>query len=102
MQVTVSFEVVVGSAELALSDREHGTTSKTIRSDSHSPCHVVSFPCSILPYYSLEYPNTSKDTLEADQHSKVIMEFTLLNKETKKLVLVHQVSISAHHFRVPL
>lgn len=100
MQVTVSFEVVVGSAELALSDREHGTTSKTIRSDSHSPMSCSLIP--ILPYYSLEYPNTSKDTLEADQHSKIIMEFTLLNKETKKLVLVHQVSISGHHFRVPL
>ena len=89
--MTVSFEVMVGSAELALTDREHGTTAKTIRH-----VHVFMFPCfhtPISPYRSLEYPNSSKETLEADQHSKVIMKFTLLNKETKKAVLVHQVSM---------
>jgi oligosaccharyltransferase complex subunit delta (ribophorin II) len=69
LQVTISFEVTIGSAELSLSDREHGTTAKKI---------------------SLEYPNSSKETLEADQHSKVVMKFTLVDKETKKSALVHQ------------
>lgn len=31
VQVTVSFEVTVGSAQLMLVDREHGTTAKTVR-----------------------------------------------------------------------
>jgi oligosaccharyltransferase complex subunit delta (ribophorin II) len=69
VQVTVSFEVTVGSADMSVVDREHSTTAKTI---------------------SLEYPNSSKDTLEADQHSKVVMTFSLLNKETRKSVVVHQ------------
>lgn len=42
---------------------------------------------------SLEYPNTSKVSLQgADQHSKVAMVFTLTNKENSKPVTVHQVS----------
>lgn len=69
VQVTVSFEVTVGSAQLMLVDREHGTAAKTV---------------------SLEYPNSSKETLEADQHSKLVMKFTLLNRDTRKAVRVHQ------------
>ena len=40
---------------------------------------------------SLDYPNRSKDTVEADQHSRVVMVFTLLNKANSEQVLVHQV-----------
>ena len=42
--------------------------------------------------YSLSYPSASKDKLEVDQHSRVVMTFSLVNKNkiTKK-VQVHQV-----------
>ena len=65
------------------------------RSPSHSPIFLYSH-VSIHSYThtrSLEYPNSSTSILDADQHSKVVMKFTLLNKETKKSVQVHQVSI---------
>lgn len=136
VQVTVSFEVTVGSAQLMLVDREHGTTAKTIRyivavsilfchvgipmfPFIHVMFHIFLFACvlsprlsfcvsyyhssilpfpifhtPILPFHSLEYPNSSKDTLEADQHSKVVMKFTLLNRDTRKSVRVHQVRLS--------
>lgn len=55
------------------------------------PCHT-----------SLEYPNTSKVPLQADQHSKVAMSFSLVNKETSKPVTIHQVSkINATNSLVP-
>lgn len=139
--MTVSFEVTVGSAQLMLVDREHGTTAKTIRyvvtvsipfchvgipmfPFIHVMFHIFLFACvlspklsfcvsyyhssilpfphlpyphsqsSILPFHSLEYPNSSKETLEADQHSKVVMKFTLLNRDTRKSVRVHQVRLS--------
>lgn len=46
------------------------------------------------PPPSLEYPNTSKDSVEADQHSKLRMTFTLLNQINSEPVVVHQVTIS--------
>lgn len=72
LSVTVSYQVTVGSAALSLIERDQGITTKSI---------------------SLDYPNASKETLKADQHTKVAMTFTLLNKDTKDKVTVHQAFI---------
>jgi len=69
LSVTVSYQVTVGFAELSLVEKDQSATTKAI---------------------SLDYPNRSKQTLEADQHSKVVMTFTLLNKVTSDPVTVHQ------------
>ncbi len=44
--------------------------------------------------FSLEYPNSSKESLQADQHSKIVMTFTLVNNEGSTPITVHQVRIS--------
>jgi len=41
---------------------------------------------------SLEYPNSSKETLQADQPTKVVMTFELVNSADSTLITVHQVS----------
>lgn len=42
--------------------------------------------------HSLSYPGTSKDLLEVDQHSRIVMTFSLVNKnKNTKKVRVHQV-----------
>lgn len=50
--------------------------------------HIIYFS------FSLEYPNTSKASVEADHHSKVMMTFVLLNQVNSEPVTVHQVG---HH-----
>ncbi|XP_064383244.1 dolichyl-diphosphooligosaccharide--protein glycosyltransferase subunit 2-like [Halichondria panicea] len=69
LSVTVSFEVTVGTAQLAVMDKDQRVTTKSL---------------------TLEYPNTSKDSVEADQHSKLRMTFTLLNQINSEPVVVHQ------------
>ena len=67
--VTVSYQATIRTAELSLVDKDQGVTTKAV---------------------SLDYPNRSKETLEADQHSKVVMTFTLINKVTSDPITVHQ------------
>ena len=53
--------------------------------------HVCTWCVTISSPASLEYPNTSSTTMQADQHSKVVMVFTLTNKEKSNPITVHQV-----------
>lgn len=46
----------------------------------------------LLCVHSLSYPKTSQDSVEVDQHARVVMTFTLVNKnKNTKKIRVHQV-----------
>ena len=103
LSVTVSYQATVGTAKLSVVDKDQGVTTKSIRwagllgSDmgggGGGGVKVGGQYAFIDPPFphSLDYPNRSKDTVEADQHTKVAMTFSLLNKDTSEQVTVHQV-----------
>ena len=49
---------------------------------------------------SLNYPDTSSESLNADHHSMVKMTFSLVNKQSGELMTVHQVGgEGVNHYR---
>ena len=81
----------MGSAQLLLKDQD--VTTKTVRWASIRSIHLCMCCCDVSIICSLSYPGTSKDLLEVDQHSRIVMTFSLVNKnKNTKKVRVHQVS----------
>lgn len=69
VEVKVTTRVAVENVELSVADKDQGSAGKTVK---------------------LQHPNKAANALEADSHQKVVMRFSLRDKNADTLMLAHQ------------
>lgn len=69
IDVKVMTEVVVENAEIGTIDRDQATSAKSLK---------------------VQYPKQTETKLEADYHQKILMKFTLKDKNAKSTMVAHQ------------
>lgn len=69
IDVKVMTEVVVENAEIGTIDRDQATSAKSVK---------------------VQYPKQTETKLEADYHQKILMKFTLKDKNAKSTMVAHQ------------